>query len=100
MQAETYLLRCQRYIELNPVRAGMVSDPGDYPWSSYRIDTLGFPKPVLSPHSLYLPLSTNNSPRHDLCRDVFRTAIDDSPLADLRMAFNQDQPLGNSGFQA
>lgn len=31
-----YLLACSRYIELNPVRAGMVADPGEYPWSSYQ----------------------------------------------------------------
>ena len=36
IQAETYLLTCMRYIELNPVRAGMVQDPGQYRWSSYR----------------------------------------------------------------
>ena len=36
VQAEDYLLACQRYIELNPVRAGMVNDPGQYRWSSYR----------------------------------------------------------------
>jgi putative transposase len=36
IEADTYLLACQRYIELNPVRAGMVQAPGDYPWSSYR----------------------------------------------------------------
>ena len=41
IQAGTYLLVCQRYIELNPVRAGMVSDPGDYRWSSYRANALG-----------------------------------------------------------
>jgi putative transposase len=34
IQAETYLLSCQRYIELNPVRAGMVQDLGQYRWSS------------------------------------------------------------------
>lgn len=35
VQEETYLLRCMRYIELNPVRAGMTRDPGQYRWSSY-----------------------------------------------------------------
>jgi hypothetical protein len=35
------LLTCLRYIELNPVRAGMVSDPGDYRWSSYRAHAFG-----------------------------------------------------------
>lgn len=41
IDAESYLLTCYRYIELNPVRAGMVSHPGDYPWSSYRSNALG-----------------------------------------------------------
>ncbi|MGI0034916.1 MAG: transposase [Nitrososphaera sp.] len=34
VQAEHYLLTCYRYIELNPVRAGMVSHPGEYRWST------------------------------------------------------------------
>lgn len=41
VQAEPYLLQCQRYIELNPVRAAMVDDPGHYRWSSYRSHALG-----------------------------------------------------------
>jgi len=36
VHSEQYLLTLMRYIELNPVRAGMVAHPGDYPWSSYR----------------------------------------------------------------
>ena len=36
VQTDTYLLACSRYIELNPVRARMCAEPGDYPWSSYR----------------------------------------------------------------
>jgi putative transposase len=41
IQAETYLLTCMRYIELNPVRANMVQDPSQYRWSSYRHNGLG-----------------------------------------------------------
>lgn len=41
VQEEAYLLACQCYIELNPVRAGMVRRPGDYRWSSYRANGLG-----------------------------------------------------------
>lgn len=36
VDSECYLLTCMRYIELNPVRAGMVDNPGQYPWSSFR----------------------------------------------------------------
>lgn len=35
VDSDEYLLACKRYIELNPVRAGMVDDAGEYPWSSY-----------------------------------------------------------------
>ena len=54
VQAETYLLACYRYIELNPVRAEMVADPGQYRWSSYRANGLGLPDARLTPHPLYL----------------------------------------------
>jgi putative transposase len=60
VQAETYLLLCQRYIELNPVRAGMVSDPGEYRWSSYRANALGKVDAVLSPHPLFLALAADD----------------------------------------
>jgi putative transposase len=39
IQSDTYLLACCRYVDLNPVRAGMVATPGEYPWSSYREKT-------------------------------------------------------------
>lgn len=41
IDSEAYLLTCMRYIELNPVRAGMVEDPSDYPWSSNGANALG-----------------------------------------------------------
>ncbi len=41
VQAERYLLELYRYIELTPVRAEMVTDPGEYRWSSYQVNALG-----------------------------------------------------------
>ena len=46
-QAESYLLACQRYIELNPVRAGMVEHPAEYRWSSYRANAQGDIDPMI-----------------------------------------------------
>jgi putative transposase len=100
VHAETYLLVCQRYIELNPVRAGMVSDPADYRWSSFGANALGQANAILSPHPLYLALASDDASRCAAYRDLFRTALDDAPLTDLRMALNQDQPIGNSRFYA
>ena len=41
VDSELYFLTVSRYIELNPVRAGMVEAPGDYPWSSFRANGMG-----------------------------------------------------------
>ncbi len=53
-QQENYLLLCQRYIELNPVRAGIVGHPGEYRWSSYRANAHGEAVDLLNHHSLYM----------------------------------------------
>lgn len=47
IEKDDYFLECVYYIEKNPVRAGIVSNPGDYPWSSYRDRTLGNNKGLL-----------------------------------------------------
>ena len=98
VQAETYLLLCQRYIELNPVRAGMVTDPAQYRWSSYRTNAFGDPTTLLSPHPIYLALGRHDAERRTTYRELFRGALGDQPLGDLRLALNQDQPIGNDRF--
>lgn len=50
IDSDRYLLTCCRYIELNPVQAGMVDHPGDYSWSSYRTNALGQPGSILQGH--------------------------------------------------
>ncbi|WP_338026909.1 transposase [Coralloluteibacterium stylophorae] len=54
VDSEHYLLRCYRYIELNPVRAHMTASPGGYRWSSYRCNADDHPDPILTPHPEYL----------------------------------------------
>ena len=58
IDADNYLLKCQRYIELNPVRAAMITDTAHYEWSSYRCHALGVPNRYLSPYPRYLALGT------------------------------------------
>ena len=98
VQAESYLLLCQCYIELNPVRAQMVTDTSDYRWSSYRANGLGQCDQLLTPHSLYLAMGVDDNSRCAVYRDLFGCALEDLPLAELRMALNQDQPIGNDRF--
>lgn len=98
VQAETYLLACQRYIELNPVRAAMVEDPAHYRWSSYRANGLGQPDARLTPHSLYRALGQNDPDRQTAYRVLFRAQLDRDAIDDIRLALNQSQPLGSERF--
>ena len=100
VQTQRYLLCCQRYIELNPVRAGMVSAPTDYPWSSYRANALGQTNPLLTPHEEYLALGTDDQSRCAAYRDLFSSESEAVPIADLRMALQQNQPIGDRRFYA
>ena len=54
VDSECYFLACSRYIELNPVRAWMVAEPGEHPWSSYRANAEGRVESLLTPHPAYL----------------------------------------------
>ncbi|MFZ2162717.1 MAG: hypothetical protein WAW02_10915 [Sideroxyarcus sp.] len=56
VQEEVYLLGCQRYIELNPVRANMVAHPAEYRWSNYRANAQGEADALVQPHPLYAAL--------------------------------------------
>lgn len=67
-----YVLACMRYIELNPVRAGLVRDPAHYPWSSYRANALGEPDPLITPHALYCALGRDGEERRAAYRRSFR----------------------------
>lgn len=48
IERDAHLKQCGGYIEVNPVHAGLVKDPGDYPWSSYRFHAFGEPDPLVT----------------------------------------------------
>jgi putative transposase len=75
-QEEAYLLTCQRYIELNPVRAGMVDHPAEYPWSSYRANAQGEADALVKPHSLYEALGCDAARREAAYRELFRYELE------------------------
>lgn len=54
VESTAYLLTCMRYIELNPVRAGIVARPGQYRWSSYAANALGEDNCIVNPHDEYV----------------------------------------------
>src|SRR2546421_6998746 len=63
VHARRHLLACMRYIEENPVRAGLAAHPGEYPWSSYRANALGEDDALLTPHPHYYSLGRSPDER-------------------------------------
>lgn len=75
----TYFFTCMRYVELNPVRAGMVSHPRNYPWSSYRTNAEGKDDSRLVPHPLYLALGATPAERQAAYRRLFTDKLTSPP---------------------
>jgi putative transposase len=100
IQADNYLLTCQRYIELNPVRAAMVEDPAHFRWTSYRANAMVLPDARLTPHLVYLAPGCGERVRLAAYRALFRAQLYHAAVDDIRLALNQSQPLGNSRFLA
>jgi putative transposase len=99
IQAEEYLLKCYRYIELNPVRADMVRDPGEYRWSSYRWHALGEPNELIDDHPLYVALGREAGERRAAYRGLFRAHLDEEALTEIRTAAQRGLPLGSDRFR-
>ena len=97
-QAETYLLACQRYIELNPVRADMVAHPAEYRWSSYRANAQGEEDALVRPHPLYEALGRDAARRQAAYRELFRYELEPGLVDEIRRATNGNYALGNERF--
>lgn len=80
IDTEQYLLSCSRYIELNPVRAGLVTHPSEYPWSSYHGNARGRLDGLLSEHPLYLALGRSKQERQAAYRGLFRSHISEETV--------------------
>ena len=99
VQEDRYLLNCLRYIELNPVRAGMVKDPGDYRWSSYRTHAFGLKASIWSPHDLYLRLGSHGKQRQYAWRALVNESLAIEVLAKIRQCANTGLVLGTESFR-
>ena len=98
-QEDNYLLHCQRYIELNPVRAEMVEHPADYRWSSYRRNAQGEKNKVLTPHYMYEKLGVTETVRQTSYRELFRYKLESGLIDEIRKATNGNFVLGNGRFK-
>jgi putative transposase len=86
VSSSRYALTCYRYIELNPVRAGMVSDPCEYPWSSHLSNAGALPHPMLSAHVAYESLGDAPEHRGSAYRALFDVELPRSDIEEIRKA--------------
>ncbi|MES2319582.1 MAG: transposase [Pseudomonadota bacterium] len=98
VQDETYLMVCHRYIEQNPVRAGMVTHPSLYQWSSHRCNAYGNADQLITPHPIFTSLGSDDFARALAYRALFAERLSDRELAELRDATNYNYTFGNAAF--
>ncbi len=99
VQDERYFLACQRYIELNPVRAALVDSPGQYPYSSYAFNAAGKSDSLLTPHQTYLALHGKPQRRQKAYRSLFSDVLTNDQLSQIRNCTNAGAVIGNDRFR-
>jgi putative transposase len=99
VQDDIYLMVCYRYIELNPVRAGIVKDPLHYRWSSYHANAFGAQSDLIVTHALYDALGNDHFEREIAYRELVKEQIDDDHVETLRDATNHNFACGSIKFR-
>lgn len=96
---DEYLITCSRYIELNPVRAGMVRHPRDYRWSSYHRRAMGQPDPLLDEDPWYVTLGGTLQARAAAYAKWLEDSVSDTEWEHIRKATQQGRVVGSESFQ-
>ena len=99
LREEPYLFACMRYIELNPVRAGMVSTASEYRWSSYHFNAESQEDKLITEHKLYLSLGPDRQARNQAYRSLFQAHMADNITEEIRAAWQTGTPLANERFK-
>jgi putative transposase len=100
IDSDRYLFTCMRYIELNSVRANIVTHPREYPWSSYGHNALGKKNKLVKSHLNYRRLAATTAARQSAYRKLFRAALGKADLEAIRESTNKGWVLGSDSFRA
>jgi putative transposase len=90
---ERYWVTCLRYIELNPVRAGLVKTPDEYPWSSYRSHAFGSNDRLVTTHARYREFGATNAERQKTWQTMCAAALSTEELDQIRFAIYEQRVL-------
>ncbi len=93
------MIRCHRYIDLNPIRARMIDDPAAYRWSSCAAHC-GADDALLTPHASYLALGSSPAERAQAYRNLLDEVLSEDDIREIRIYLQQQRALGRSEFQA
>jgi putative transposase len=99
IDSQGYLFAAMRYIELNPVRAGMVDSPAHFPWSSFAHNTGKDVRPEVTLHSEFLGLGGSSADRWSSWRDFVAQGISDHELERIRKRFRGNHAYGSAVFE-
>jgi putative transposase len=94
IDTDVYWLTCMRYVELNPLRAGLVSQPDAYRWSSYAANAFGMPDKLIVPHPLYMSLGQSPQIRQQSWRSICGEVLTTEQLTEIRCVTHRGGVLG------
>jgi len=100
VEAERYLLACMRYIELNPVRAGLASQPAEFRWSSHRHHIGRAVDPLITDHPVYWGLGNTPFERQASYLRLFEHGPSEAELAAIRRSTHGGWLLGTADAAA
>jgi putative transposase len=98
IQNDAHALVVLRYIEANPLRAGLVSNLASYPWSSYRVHGMGMVDPLVQDLPVWLSLKRDGAARQVYWREWVHTPLTDRELSAIRQAVVSGRPYGSTSW--
>ena len=100
ISTEEYLPACCRYVELNPVRAAMVTSPLDYRWSSYAGKVANRQDHVLDLHPTYASLGDSVAERQNAYEEYVLSTVPEYEIELIRESLQRQQLTGGDRFRA
>jgi putative transposase len=99
IESERYFLICSRYIEMNPVRAGLVTKPSDYKWSSYAHHIGDKTDTLIADHPLYWALGNTPFEREVAYKQFVEQPVTKEEAESLGQAVTKGRVLGSEQFK-